>query len=139
MPAVKEAHPAPDQARYARLLAIGTHAGLALLVVLFALYMFGILAPHVPHDRLPELWQLPASGYLERTGIAGGWGWVEFLDRADILTLTGIVALAFWSVPCLVAIMPLYWFEGQRLLLAICALEVGVILVAASGLVGGGH
>lgn len=130
---------APDQARYARLLAIGTHTGLALLVVLFGIYMLGIVEPYVAHERLPELWKLPASRFLEETGLAGGWGWTAHIGRADILTLVGIVLLAACSVPCLLAIMPVYWASGQRSLFAICALEVVVITLAASGLVGGGH
>ena len=130
---------APDQARYARLLAFGTHAGLALLVVLFGIYMFGIVEPHVANDRLPELWRLPASRFLQETGIAPGWGWTALIGRADILTLVGIVALAACSVPCLVAIMPVYWASGQRILFAICALEVAVIALAASGFITGGH
>ncbi len=131
--------PAQDQARYARLLAIGTHSGLALLVILFGIYMLGIVEPHVAHERLPELWKLPASRFLEETGLSGGWGWTAFIGRADILTLVGIVSLAACSVPCLLAIMPVYWASGQRILFAICALEVAVIGLAASGLVGGGH
>lgn len=140
MPEVNdEARPVSDQARYARLLAIGTHASLALLVVLFGIYMLGIVEPHVAHARLPELWRLPAEQFLAQTGIDSGWGWTALLDRADILTMLGMTALAFWSVPCLVAVIPVYWAAGQRLLVAICVLEVFVISLAASGLIGGHH
>ncbi|MBL0144017.1 MAG: hypothetical protein IPP91_18420 [Betaproteobacteria bacterium] len=134
-----QARTAPDQERYARLLSIGTNTGLGMLIVLFAIYMFGVVDPHVPHERLPDLWHLPASSLLEIVGIEAGWGWTAIIHRADILTLVGIVTLAFCSVPCLLAIMPIYWAGGQRPLFAICALEVAVIVVAASGLVGGGH
>lgn len=133
------AHPAPDQARYARLLAIGTNLGLAMLVVLFGVYMSGFVDPHVPHERLPELWHLSADRLLEISGIEHGWGWTAVIHRADILTLTGIVTLAFCSVPCLLAVMPIYWASGQRMLFAICGAEVAVIVLAASGLVGAGH
>ncbi|MBK6980414.1 MAG: DUF1634 domain-containing protein [Betaproteobacteria bacterium] len=131
--------PAADQARYARLLAIGTSSGLALLVALFALYMLGIVEPQVAHERLPDLWTLPAERFLEEAGIRDGWGWVALVHRGDILTLVGIVALAICSVPCLVAVIPVYWAAGQRVLVAICAVEAVVIVFAASGLVGGGH
>jgi hypothetical protein len=131
--------PATDQARYARLLALGTNTGLALLVVLFGIYVLGVVEPHVPHERLPDLWQLPADRFLEQVGIAPGWGWTAFIHRADILTLVGIATLAFSSVPCLLAVMPLYWASGERMLFAICAVELGVIALAASGLIGGGH
>jgi hypothetical protein len=131
--------PVADQLRYARLLAIGTHAGLAILAILFGLYMLGIVEPHVPHARLPELWKLPAGEFLDQAGIEAGWGWTTHILRGDILTLVGIVILAFCSVPCLLAVMPIYWASGQRILFAICALEVAVIVLAASGVVGAGH
>ncbi len=130
---------APDQARYARLLAIGTNAGLGMLVVLFAIYMLGVVDPHVPHERLPDLWHLPSADFLELARLEAGWGWTARLRHADILTLLGIVTLAFCSVPCLLAVMPLYWRSGQRMLFAICGLEVLVIVLAASGIIGGGH
>ncbi len=130
---------APDQARYARLLAIGTNSGLGMLVVLFAIYMLGVVDPHVPHERLPDLWHLPSADFLELARLEAGWGWTARLRHADILTLLGIVTLAFCSVPCLLAVMPLYWRSGQRMLFAICGLEVLVIVLAASGIIGGGH
>jgi hypothetical protein len=131
--------PAPDQERYARLLAIGTNTGLALLVILFGIYMLGAVDPHVPHERLPDLWHLPADSFMELVNLEAGWGWTARIRHADILTLVGIVTLAFCSVPCLLAVMPIYWKSGQRMLFAICALEVAVIVLAASGIVSGGH
>ncbi|MDH5263426.1 MAG: hypothetical protein OEX21_01625 [Betaproteobacteria bacterium] len=131
--------PAPDQVRYARLLAIGTNTGLALLVILFGIYMLGAVDPHVPHERLPEIWHLPADTFLELARLEAGWGWTARIRHADILTLVGIVTLAFCSVPCLLAVMPYYWASGQRMLFTICGLEVAVIVLAASGLVSGGH
>ena len=131
--------PAQDQGRYARILGIVTNAGFVGLVAFFAIYTLGLLEPHVAHDRLPELWRLPAHEFLEATGIAPGWGWTAWLHRGDLLTLVGIATLAFASVPCLAAIMPIYWATRQRALFAICAAEILVIVLAASGFVSGGH
>jgi hypothetical protein len=133
------AQPGADQERYARLLAIGTNTGLAMLVVLFGIYMLGLVDPHVPHERLPEIWHLPSSDFLELARMEAGWGWTARLRHADILTLVGIVTLAFCSVPCLLAVMPIYWRSRQRMLFAICGLEVVVITMAASGFLAGGH
>lgn len=131
--------PDSDQERYARLLAIGTNTGLAMLVVLFGIYMLGVVDPHVPHERLPEIWHLPSGQFLELARLEAGWGWTARLRHADILTLLGIVTLAFRSVPCLLAVMPVYWRSRQRMLFAICGLEVAVITLAASGLLSVGH
>ena len=129
----------PDQLRYARLLAIGTNAGLAILVVLFGIYVLGVIEPHVPHERLPDLWHLPSNEFLELVQLEAGWGWTARLHHADILTLVGIITLALCSVPCLIAVMPVYWRSGQRILFGICMLEVLVMLMAASGYLAGGH
>ena len=133
------ARPDSDQERYARLLAIGTNTGLGMLVVLFGIYMLGVVDPHVPHERLPEIWHLPSGDFLELARLEAGWGWTARLRHADILTLLGIVTLAFCSVPCLLAVMPVYWRSRQRMLFAICGLEVVVITMAASGFLAGGH
>ena len=133
------AQPGSDQERYARLLAIGTNTGLGMLVVLFGIYMLGVVDPYVPHERLPEIWHLPAGEFLELARLEAGWGWTARLRHADILTMLGIVTLAFCSVPCLLAVMPVYWRSRQRMLFAICVLEVAVITLAASGVLSGGH
>ena len=130
---------AADQRRYARLLAIVTNTGLALLIALFASYAFGLVEPHTPAAHLPDLWHMSAKDLLAHRGMPQGWGWTQWIHRADILTLAGIAFLAFASVPCLAAILPLYVKGRQRALAAICGAEILVIVLAASGLVAVGH
>lgn len=124
-----------DQERYARLLGWGAHAGLAVLVGTFFLYLTGLVAPLVPHEKLPELWSGSAAQFLESTGIAVGWDWAQFIHHGDVLNLVGIALLAFCSVPCLAAVLPIYWSSRQWALFTICALEIAVLLLAASGLI----
>lgn len=124
-----------DQARYASLLAWGSRAGLAVLVGSFLLYVAEVVPPLVPHEELPELWSASAADFLERAGISTGWHWTQFVHHGDIMNLVGIALLAFCSVPCLLAVMPIYWSSHQRALFAVCALELAVLMLAASGLV----
>lgn len=123
-----------DHEVYARVLSWGAHAGLALLVFLFALYVFEVFPPLVPHERLPEMWSAPSSEFLRGAGVAPGWDWARLVHHGDVLTLVGIAVLALCSVPPIAAIMPLYWASRKRAVFAICALELVVIAVAASGL-----
>ena len=83
--------PAADQRRYARLLALGTHAGLALLVVLFGLYMLGHRRAARRRTRAcRSCGSFPPQQFLETDGHRGrGWGWTALVHRGDILTLVG--------------------------------------------------
>ncbi len=128
-----------EQQRYARWLAWGTRVGLGLLVASFVLYLTGLAAPHVPIDRLPELWSRPAAEYLAETGIRTGWGWAALAHRGDVMNLVGIAILASCSIPPLAAVIPAFRASGERAFVAICALEIAVLALAASGLLAWGH
>jgi len=128
-----------EQLRYALLLDWGTRIGLVVLVATFAAYVFGWADPFVPLDRLPELWSHPVGRYLQETGSPAGWGWIALAGRGDVAGLVGIAILAGCSVICLLALVPMYLRDGDRAYAALCTVEALVILVAASGWMGGGH
>lgn len=128
-----------EQLRYAAWLEWGTRAGFVLLVAGFALYVTGVVAPHVPPDRLPELWTLSSAEYLRTTGLGSGWDWLRFAHRGDMMNLVGIAWLAGCSVACLAAVIPVFRARGDRTHVAICALEIAVIVLAASGILTAGH
>ena len=124
----------PDaQKTYARWLLWGTRLGLALLVAAFVLYVT-VLAPHVPIDRLPDLWGGPAARLLAETGLAPGWGWAALLPRGDMLALAAIALLASCSVASLAAVLPIFRRRGERAFVVICVLQVAVLALAASGI-----
>jgi hypothetical protein len=120
--------------RYARWLLWGTRVGLALLVAGFLVYAAGLVAPHVPIERMPALWSGPAAEYLKATGIDPGWGWARLLPRGEMLPLAAIAFLASCSIACLAAAMPVFFRGGERALALICLLEILVLVLAASGL-----
>ena len=123
----------PDaQKTYARWLMWGTRIGLALLVAAFVLYLAG-LAPHVPIERLPDLWNGSAARLLTETKLAPGWAWAALIPRADMLVLAAIAILSTCSVACLAAVLPIFRRRGERAFVVICVLQVAVLAVAASG------
>ena len=128
----------PVQVRYARWLAWGTRAGLAFLLLGFVAYLAG-LAPHVPIDRLPALWEVPASQLLSETGLKPGWHWATLLHRSDMLVLAAIAFLSTISAACVAAVLPVFAKRGDRIFVAIGILQIVVLLVAASGLLSAGH
>jgi hypothetical protein len=129
----------PEQLLYARLLDWGTRLGLLVLVATFGAYTLGLLTPHVPLERLPELWSHPVGRFLEETQSPTGWGWLALVHRGDVAGLVGIVILAGCSLVCLLALVPLYLRRGDKAFAALCLAEVAVVLLAASGWLSGGH
>lgn len=130
---------AADQLRYARWIDVGSHAGLGLLALLFAAYALGLTPPHVSHEELARLWGLPVGEYLRATGLPDGWGWLRLATEGDMSNLLGIVLLAGCSLPALLALLPAYLRRGDRTYALICAAEIAVIALAASGRISAGH
>lgn len=129
----------PEQLRYARWLEWGTRVGLVALILIFLAYGIGLVEPHVPHSRLPEVWNLPVSQFLAATGLPTGWGWLAFAHRGDIANLLGIAMLTGASLLALLALLPLYLRQHERIYAALCVAQVAVLLLAASGLLTAGH
>ena len=128
-----------DASRYADLLDWGTRVGLVTLVLSFAAYLFGLLQPHVPLEQLPTLWNLPVSTYLQRTNTPTGWGWLALANKGDMVNHIGISLLMGCSVPALLGLIPLYLKRRDYAYAGICALIVLVLVLAASGILTGGH
>ena len=125
--------------RYARWLELGSRIGLLLLVVGLVAYVFELVAPHVPIERLPALWGLPAHRFLQEARIPPGWGWAGLAHRGDLMNLAGIAVLAGCSMLPLAAAFAYFRARGERFYSAVCALEIVVLLLAASGLLTAGH
>ena len=124
---------------YARWLDWSTRVSLAVLIAAFLAYAAGLLAPAVAVDDLPRLWVLPVERYLEATGVPSGWGWVAMLAKGDYLNLVGVTLLGFVTVLCYLRVLPLLLARGERLHAAFAVAQVAVLLLAASGLLAGGH
>lgn len=131
--------PRMEARRYALLLDWGTRAGVLTLLLTFAAYLFGVLEPLVPLDQLPSVWNLPVKDYLQRTGTPTGWGWLALATKGDLANLIGIALLAGCSLPPLLALVPLYLKHHNRIYAVICTLVAAVLVMAASGLLTGGH
>jgi hypothetical protein len=129
----------PQQLVYARWLDAGTKIGFLVLVGAFAAYVLGIAAPQVPLEELPRYWNLPVEEYLAAAGIESGWGWVRYALKGDYMNLVGVTLLASVSIVCYFRLAPLMWKERDRLYATIAVLEIVVLLLAASGVLDGGH
>jgi hypothetical protein len=124
----------PEQLSYARVLHWSTLAGFAALVITFVAYTAGALPAFVPLEQLPRLWGLSAHEFLEATHTPTGWGWFFSMGKGDFASQLGIAILSGCSIACILVIMPAYAKQRNRIYLAICALEIVVLLASAAGI-----
>ena len=128
-----------DQQVYARWLDWGTRLSLAVLVAAFLAYVFGLTQAALPLAEMPRFWRLPLERYLALSGSPTGWGWVAMLDKGEYQNLVGVALLGLVTVACYLRVLPLLLGRRERLQAAIVAAQVLVLVLAASGLLAGGH
>jgi hypothetical protein len=131
--------PSREQERFARVVEVGTWLSVGLLVVGFALYLSGLVEAYVPIHTLPQHWELHAEEFIARTGVPAHWGWVRLLRHSDFMNLIGIVMLAGLPIIAYAAVLPLYARKRDTAYALITATAIAVLVLAASGLVAGGH
>jgi hypothetical protein len=136
----EDLQPSPEQIIYANLLIIGVWAGIIILVATYAVYVTGILPAHVDISLIPELWGKGVGEYLEITHSPHGWGWVSLLTKGDFLNYIGSALLALMTIVCYLVLVRGYIRQKNWIFTVIAILEIIVLSVAASGLLGsGGH
>ena len=129
-----------EQVLYAKILNIGMLIGLAGLVIAFIIYCTGILEPLIPLEKVQSYWILSVSEYLEQSGIQAGWAWFGNLQFGDMLNFLPIAFLSLLTIVCYIAILPGLIRKKDTAFVVIALLEIIVLAVAASGILGtGGH
>jgi hypothetical protein len=139
LPSDASLEPGPEQVRYAKILERGMQLGLLLLVITFPLYLFGVLTPHVPLEKMPEYWTLDTHEYLEKAGVGTGWSWISLLGRGDYLNFAGIAILASVTVICYLSVIPLLIKRKDFVYALLAVVQVAILLLAASGILAVGH
>jgi len=126
------------QRLFARWLDAGTKIALVLLAASFLAYVTGLLPAQLPPEELAKLWGLPLREYLAAAGAPTGWGWLELWARGDYANYFGMVLLTSIVMVAYLRVLPML-VRHDRSFAAIAALEVVVLLAAASGLLPGIH
>ena len=130
--------PTKEQIIYANLLVIGVWAGIVILVATYAIYVTGILPAHVDMSLIPKLWGMGVSEYLEMTHSPHGWGWAALLSQGDFLIYLCFAFLALMTIVCYLVLVRGYSRQKDWIFTAIAVLEIVVLSVAASGILGAG-
>lgn len=129
-----------EQVLYANILFYGCWSGLAIMIVTYLIYVFGILDPHVSMDVVTRSWFYPVHEYLTAGQVPVGWGWATLLHKGDFLNFLGIALLASMTLVCYIPLVLAYLKKKDMLFAVISAAEILVLTFAASGIVSsGGH
>ncbi len=129
-----------EQILYANILNKGMAIGLIGLIITFIIYGAGILEPVIPLEEVQNYWVMPVSDYLEQTGIHAGWAWLGNLGKGDMLNFLPIAFLSLLTIVCYLAILPGLLRKKDTAYVVLVIVEVVVLTVAASGILGsGGH
>jgi len=133
-------HATEEQRLYANILNKGMLIGLLGLIVTFFLYGGEIMEPQIPLREMPKYFTMPVEQYLEQSGVHAGWAWLGNLGFGDMLNYLPIAFLSGLTIVCYLAIVPGLLKSKDTAYVVIAILEVLVLSVAASGVLGsGGH
>ena len=130
-----------EQIIYANLLIIGVMGGNCRSSWQpMAVYLSGVLPSHVDMTLIPKIWDKSVTDYLEITHSPHGWGWVALLAKGDFSNYIGLALLALMTIFCFMVLLRGYIRQKNWLFAVIAFLEIVVLSVAASGILGsGGH
>ena len=136
-----------EQVVYAKFLDIGMKLGIILLFVCFALYVFGILKPAIPVADLDKYYSLPVHEYLDAITAnydtiqdrPDQWNWLGLAGHGDYLNMIIVAFLAAVTIICYITIIPVLFAQKDMVYTILAVAEVLILLLAASGILGGGH
>lgn len=143
----KELAASEEQMLYAKWLEKGMLIGLALLVISFGLYVFGIIEPVIPLDELSKYWGLSVkeyllavnSNFLHMDHAPTGWAWMKLIGKGDYMNFLPIAILSGITILCYGAIVPVFKRKGEKAYMIMSIVEVVILTLAASGFLAAGH
>ena len=124
------------QILYANILNAGMLIGFISLITIFILYISGILSPLIPPEKVESYWTLPLHDYLEKSGMEVGWAWFGKLQYGDMLNFVPIAFLSLLTIICYISLIPGLLRKKDTTYTVIAIVEIIVLLVAASGILG---
>lgn len=132
--------PTKEQIIYANLLLMGMLAGIIIMIITYTIYLTGLLPAHVDMQLISANWGKGIHEYLEITHSPQGWEWVALLGKGDFINFIGFTLLGTLTIICYLVLVRGYYREKNWIFASISVLEILVLSLAASGILGsGGH
>ena len=136
-----------EQLLYADLLEKGMYIGLLLMIITFALYLFGIMKPVVPRADIASYWSQPVDAYLAAVNtnflqwehVPTGWSWLKLISKGDFVNFQPVAILSGVTILCYIAVAPGLFKRGDKAMGIMAIAEALILALAASGLLAVGH
>jgi hypothetical protein len=134
------AKPTKEQIVYADILFYGSWLGIFIMVITYFLYLGGIIEPYIPISKMPDYWSMPSDHFAHAADVPLGWGWMGLLGTGDFLNFIGIALLGALTIIGYLVLIRAYLRLKDTPFMLITLVEVLVLVLAASGILGsGGH
>lgn len=137
-PSEEPEHVSPEQQMYAKILFYGSRIAMALMVITFFLYLTGTVEPYVANEAITEHWDKPVDEYAKAVDVPRDWGWAGLLDHGDFVNFLGIALLGVLTVVGYGVLIPAYIRKRDWCFTGIVVIQIIVLVVAISGILGSG-
>ena len=139
--------PSEETILYANVLQKGMYLGLGLMFCTFFLYIFGLLEPVIPLNRIDSYWNQPVHDYLVQVNreflgweeLPLSWSWVKLIMSGDFLNFLPVAILSGVTILCYLVIVPGMFHRKDYWMATIALAETMILSLAASGVLTIGH
>ena len=139
--------PSEETVLYANVLEKGMYLGLILMFCTFSLYIFGLLDPIIPLNKIDSYWNQPVRDYLVQVNreflgweeLPISWSWVKLIVYGDFLNFLPVALLSGVTIICYLVIVPGMFQRKDYWMATIALAETMILSLAASGVLTIGH
>ena len=140
-------YPSEETNLYANVLEKGMYLGLVLMLCTFFLYIFGLLEPVIPLNRIDLYWNQPVHDYLVQVNreflgweeLPLSWSWLKLIAYGDFLNFLPVALLSGVTIFCYLVIVPGMFKRKDYWMAIIAVAETMILSLAASGVLTIGH
>lgn len=110
--------------------------GFVLTIIFFIIYISGFNQPYTSLSTMSENWHLPLAEYNSATSAVSGFDWIRYIKYSDYMCCIGILVLTMATLmPLIVALLPRYFHQKNKLYSGIIILEIIIIAISILGFV----
>jgi hypothetical protein len=127
------------QLAYAGILGKATTLGIALIIIGYIAYAFQLLPLSLPIEQVAANWHLRASEFHNQLDAPLGWSCFSDPLKGDVLSYISLIYLGAVTMLCLFVAGIAFFREKNMIYTFFSFAQMAVLILAAAGVVSGGH